>query len=69
MGSSAKFHDDGTGHSWAPSLHGHEHNSLRIDERPISMMMTELPLGFCMILGGKEGAHLGKKEPTSGRSP
>jgi len=49
MGSSAKFHDDGRAPSWA--LYGH--GIKRIDERPISMMTTELPLGLSMILDRK----------------
>jgi len=61
MGSSAKFHDDGRAPSWA--LYGH--GIKRIDERPISMMTTELPLGLSMILDRKALAvplaHLGNE--------
>jgi len=49
MGSSAKFHDDGRAPSWA--LHGYGNE--RIDERPICMMMAELPLGLSMDIGLK----------------
>jgi len=47
MDSSAKFHDDGSDPSW--TLRGHGNG--RIDERPISMIMAELPLGLSLILG------------------
>ena len=59
MGSSAKFQDDDRAPYWA--LHGH--GNKRIDERPISMMMAELPLWLSMILGRKAAplAHLVKK--------
>jgi len=49
MDSSAKFHDDGRAPSWA--FYGHVNK--RIYERPISMMMAELPFGLFMILGRK----------------
>jgi len=61
MGSSAKFHDDGRAPSWG--LYGHGNKRINSDERPISMMMTELPLGLSMILDRKAVplAHLGNK--------
>ena len=49
MGSPAKFQDNGRAPSWTLNGHGNE----RMNQRRISMMMAELPLGLFMILGWK----------------